>query len=123
MSKNNAPYFDMNLQVESGDLKRSVCFSKQRYEFFQNIKNKDIEGVVIKIPRFQNDDILITDYTAINISRIIPDTVEQKLTTISEVLTEAAMYERVNLEAVISHLTIFRQHQRDGKMVSLHSSC
>ena len=28
MSKNNTPYFDMNLQVESGDLKQVACFSK-----------------------------------------------------------------------------------------------
>ena len=27
ISKNNTPYFDMNLQVESHDLKRVVCFS------------------------------------------------------------------------------------------------
>ena len=102
MSKNNAPYFDMNLQVESDDLKRPAGFSEQRYKLFQNVNNKDIEGVVIKRPRFQNDDILITDYTTINTSRIIPGKVEQKLTTISEVLSEPAMYERVNLEAVIS---------------------
>ena len=31
MSKNNTPYFNMNLQVESGYLKRAICFSKQRY--------------------------------------------------------------------------------------------
>ena len=30
MSKNNTSYFDMNLQAESGDVKRVVCFSKQR---------------------------------------------------------------------------------------------
>ena len=68
MSKNNTPYFDMNLQVESGDLKRVVCFSKQRYE----LNDSDTEGVVIKRPRFQNGDILITDYTNINTSTIIP---------------------------------------------------
>ena len=37
MSKNNTPYFDMNLQVESGDLKRVVCFSKQRNELFRKV--------------------------------------------------------------------------------------
>ena len=72
MSKNNTPYFDMNLQVESGDLKRVVCFSKQRYELFRKVNDSDTEGVVIKRPRFQNGDILITDYTNINTSTIIP---------------------------------------------------
>ena len=74
----------MNLQLESGDLKR----------------------VVIKRPRFQNDDILITDYTIFHTSTIIPCTVKQKITTISEVLTEAAMHNRVNIEAVISIFSI-----------------
>ena len=73
MSKNNTPYFDMSLQVESGDLKRIVCFRKQRYEIFRKVNNIDTEGVVIKRPSFQNDDILITDYTnIINTLTIIP---------------------------------------------------
>ena len=73
MSKNNTPYFDMSLQVESGDLKRIVCFRKQRYEIFRKVNNIDTEGVVIKRPPFQNDDILITDYTnIINTLTIIP---------------------------------------------------
>ena len=37
MSKNNTPYFDMNLQVESSDLKQVVCFSKQRNELFRKV--------------------------------------------------------------------------------------
>ena len=60
ISKNNIPYFDMNFQVESSDLKRFVCFSKQRYELFRKVNYSGTEGVVIKRPRLQNDDILIT---------------------------------------------------------------
>ena len=82
MSRSNTPYFDMSLQVKSGDLKRVVCFSKQKYELFQKVNNSHTEGVVKKRPRFQNDDILITDCTNINTSVIIPCTVEQKITTI-----------------------------------------
>ena len=48
MSKNNTPYFVKNLQVELGDLRRVVCFSKQRYELFRKFNNSDTEGVVIK---------------------------------------------------------------------------
>ena len=118
MSRNN---FDMSLQVESGDLKRVVCFRKQRYELFRKVNNSDTEGVLIKIPRFQNDNILITDYTNINTSTIIPCTVEQKTTTISEVLTEAVVYDRVSIEAVISHLSNITQHERDGKMVTVRT--
>ena len=44
---------------------------------------------------------------------------EQKITTVSEVLTEAAMYDRVNIEAVISHLSNITQHERDGKMITV----
>ena len=120
MSKNNTPYFDLTLQVESSDLKRVACFSKQRYELFRKV-NSDTEGVVIKRPRFQNGDILITDYININTSTIIPCTVEQEITTISEVLTKAAVYDRVNIEALISHLSSITQHVRDGKMVTVRT--
>ena len=65
-------------------------------------------ALVIKRPRFQNDDILIANYTNINTSDIIPCTVEQKVTTISEILTEAAMHDCVNIVAVISHLSNVR---------------
>ena len=104
--KNNTRYFDMNLQLESGDLKRVACFSKQRYKLFWKVNDSDTESVVIKRPRFQNDDILKTDYTIFHTSTIIPCTVKEKITTISEVLTEAAMHNRVNIEAVISIFSI-----------------
>ena len=52
MSKNNTPDFDRNLQVESGDLKWVVCFSKRRYEVFRKVNDSDTEGVVIKRPDF-----------------------------------------------------------------------
>ena len=48
MSKNNTPYFDLNLQVESSDLKRVACFTKQRYELFWKVNDSDTEGVVRK---------------------------------------------------------------------------
>ena len=118
MSRNNTPYFDMSLQVESSNLKRVTCFSKQRYD--RKVNNSDTEVVVIKRPCFQNDDILITDYTNINTSTIIPCTLEQKKTTISEVLTETAVYDRINIEAVISHLSNIT-HERDGKMVTVRT--
>ena len=90
-------------------------------EVFRKVHDSDTEGVVIKRPRFQNDDILITDYTNINTSTTIPCTVEQKITTVSEVLTEVAMFDRVNIEAVISHLSSITQHERDGKMVTVRT--
>ena len=46
---------------------------------------------------------------------------EQKITAISEVLTEAAVYDRVNVEAVISHLSNITQYERDGKMVTVRT--
>ena len=47
--------------------KQVVCFSKQRYDLFdQKVDNSDTESVVMKTQLFQNDDILITDYTKIN---------------------------------------------------------
>ena len=46
---------------------------------------------------------------------------EQKITTISEVLTEAAVYDRVHIEAVISHLSNITQHERDAKMVTVRT--
>lgn len=95
----------MNLQLESGDLKQVVCFSKQRYKLFWKVNDSDTESIVIKRPHFQNDDILITDYTIFHTSTIIPCTVKQKI-TISEVLTEAAMHNRVNIAAVISIFSV-----------------
>ena len=96
----------MNLQLESGDLKQVVCFSKQRYKLFWKVNDSDTESIVIKRPHFQNDDILITDYTIFHTSTIIPCTVKQKITTISEVLTEAAMHNRVNIAAAISIFSV-----------------
>ena len=119
MSKNNTPYFDLNLQVEPSDLKRVVCFTKQRYELFWKVNDSNAKGVVIKRPRFANDDILITVYNNISTSTIIPCTVEQKITTVSEVLTEAVMFARANIEVVISHLSNIAQHERDLKMVAV----
>ena len=46
---------------------------------------------------------------------------EQKTTAISEVLTEAAVYDRVNIEAVISHLSNITQHERDGKIATIRT--
>ena len=43
------------------------------------------------------------------------------MTTISEVLTEAAVYDRVKIETVISHLSNITQHERDGKMVTVRT--
>ena len=44
---------------------------------------------------------------------------EQKVTTVSEVSTEATISDRVNIEAVISHLSNITQHERDGKMITV----
>ena len=44
---------------------------------------------------------------------------EQKITTVSEVLTEAVMFARANIEVVISHLSNIAQHERDLKMVAV----
>ena len=62
------------------------------YEIFRKVNDSDTKVVVIKRPRFQNDDILMTDYSNINTSTIIPCAVEQKINPVSQVLTEAAMY-------------------------------
>ena len=86
--------------------------------FFEKLLT-ETEDVLIKSPCFQDDDIIITDYTNINTSTIILCTVEQKITTASKVLTEAAMYGRVNIEAATSHLSNITQHERDGKMVTI----
>ena len=85
----------------------------------KEVNNSDTEGIKIKRPRFQNDDILIADFTKIITSSIIPSTVKQKITKISEVLIEAAMHHRLNVRAVISHPSNIRQHDRDGKMVTV----
>ena len=109
----------MNLQVASGDLKQVFCFSKQRHELFRKVNDSDTEGLVIKRPRFQNDDILTINYTNINTSTIIPCRMEQKI--VSELLTEAPMLDRVNIEGVISHRSNITQHERDGKMVTVRT--
>ena len=85
----------------------------------KEVNNSDTEGIKIKRPRFQNDDILIADFTKIITSSIIPSTVKQKITKISEVLIEGAMHHRLNIKAMISHPSNIRQHDRDGKMVAV----
>ena len=116
MSKNNTPYFAKNYQVELDDLKRVACFNKQRYELFRKFNNSDTEVVVIK-KIFIYINILITHYININTSSIIRSSVQQNITTISEVLAETIMYYRVKIEAVISDN--IRQHDLDEKMVTV----
>ena len=46
---------------------------------------------------------------------------EQKITTVSEVLTEAVMVAPANMEVVVSHFSNITQHERDWKMVTVHT--
>ena len=58
----------MDFHTESGDTKRVVCITKQRYKLFQKVNESKTEGVIIKKARIENDNILITDFTNVNTS-------------------------------------------------------
>ena len=91
MSKNKTNYFDMELQTVSGERKWLVCCSKQHYDFFHKVNESQTEEVIIKKPRIQNDDILITDYKKVSISAITQCvTKDLKIANIATVLGEAA---------------------------------
>ena len=103
MSKSKANYFDMELQTVSGEGKRVVCFTKQRYDLFRKINESQTELVVIKKLRIQNDDILITDYTKVNISAITQClTKDLKIANIATVLGGAALYDTFNIQVTVS---------------------
>ena len=102
MSKNKTSYFDTELQTVSGERKRVVCFTKQRYDLFRKVNESQMEGMIKKKLGIQNDDILITDYTKVSIAAITQCvTKDLKIANIATVLGEAALYNRFNIQALL----------------------
>ena len=98
MSKNKTDCFGMKLQTVSAKRKWVVCFKKQSYDLFRKVNAGQTEGVIMKKPRIQNHDILITDYTKTSISAIIQCMIKYlKIANIATVLGETALYDRFNI--------------------------
>ena len=113
----------MELKTVSGERKRVVCFTKQPFDYFRKVNESQTEGVIIKKPRIQNDDILITDYTKVSISVITQCVTKHlKIENIATVLGEAALYDRFNIEATVSHVSDIDNHESDGNMMTLRKA-
>ena len=113
----------MELQTVSGERKRVLFFTKQLYELFRKVNESQTEGVIIKKPCIQNDDILITDYTKVSISAITECmTKELKITNIATGLGEAALCDRFNIQATVSHVSDIGIHGRDGNMIAVRTA-
>ena len=123
MSKSKINYFDIELQTVSAERKRVVCFTKQRYDLFCKVNESQKEGVIIKKTRIENDDILITDYTKVSISAIRQCVTKSlKITSIATVLGEAALHDRFNIQATVSHVSDIDNHERDGNMMAVRTA-
>ena len=82
----------MKLQMVSGEKKWLVYFTKQCYNLFRKVNESQLERVIIKEPRIQNDNILIAYYRKVNISATQQCmTRDLKITNIATVLGEAAL--------------------------------
>ena len=123
MLKNKTNSFDMELHTISGERKQVVCFTKQRYYLFRKVNESQTEGVIIKKPRIQNDDISITDYAKVSISAVTQCVTKNlKITNIATVLGEAPLYNRFNIQATVSHVSDIDNHERDRNMMAVRTA-
>ena len=123
MSKNKTSYFDTELQTVSGERKRVVCFTKQRYDLFRKVNESQMEGMIKKKLGIQNDDILITDYTKVSIAAITQCvTKDLKIANIATVLGEAALYNRFNIQAIVSHVSDIDNYECDRDMMVVRTA-
>ena len=101
----------MELQAVSGERTRVVCLTKLRYNLLHKVNERQMEGVTIKKPRIQNDNILIPDYRKLSISAITQClTKDLKIANIVVVLGEAALYDRFNIQETVSHASNIDNH-------------
>ena len=94
---------------------------KQRYDLFCKVNERKTEGVIITKPCIQHD-ILITNYTKVSISAITQCmTKDLKIANIATVLGEAALYNRFNIQATVSHVSDTDNHKRDRNMMAVRT--
>ena len=68
-----------------------MCFTKHRYDLFHNVNESQTEGLIIKKPSIQNEDISIIDYIKVSILAITQCvTKDLKIANIATVLGEAS---------------------------------
>ena len=78
------------------------------------MNENQMEGVIIKKSRIQNDGILITDYTKVSTSAITQwVTKDLKIANIATVFGEAALYDRFNIQATVSPVSDIDNDERD----------
>ena len=114
MSKNKINYFDIIFQTVSGERKWLVCFTNRHYDLFRKINESQKEGIIIKKPCIQNDNILITDYTKVSISAIMQCMIkDSNIANIAAVLGEAILRNIFNIQA-ISDVSDIDNYEGDG---------
>ena len=123
MSKKSKAYFDMDFYDVDGGTKRAVCFQQKRYTLFQSLNDSQTQGVVIKRPRMQDDNILITDYSQIKKKTLkSPESESLKVTSVEGAFSECALFERVHLQGIVTHLSEIKERERDGKLVKIRTA-
>lgn len=54
----------MDILTQTGT-KRAVCFDKNRYPLFSDVKDSATHGICLKRARIDEDNIFITDFTQV----------------------------------------------------------
>ena len=110
----------MDIHTNSG-LHRAVCFSKDLYPIFDEVNNSTTTGIILKRAKHSNDDILITDFTQIKKFAVGEEQLLEplKMSKINSVISESALYDRVNVKATITHLSSIKVGTCNAKPVDL----
>ena len=71
----------------------------------------------------QDDDILITDYSQIKKETLkSPESESLKVTSVEGAFSECVLFERVNLQGIVTHLSEIKERGRDGKLVKIRTA-
>ena len=111
----------MDLDTDTGEQHRAVCFAKDRYPIFMKVNDSNSDGVILKRIKLNDNDILITDYTQIKVYS--PDE-ERKvapiiISKIASVMAECSLFDRVNIKGILSHISPIETYENDGRPVKL----
>lgn len=105
---------------------RGVCFNKARYQLFEKINDSKDKGITMKkIMKEDDDTILITEYSQINTVDL--DTKkspkeELDFTNIADAIAEKGLYERVNIQGILTNLSEVNTVSTSGSDIRLKTA-
>ena len=112
-AKPSQPHFDMDIILESGTVKRAVCFDESRYPLFAELNDNETYGVQIKRPRHdQNDGLIITDFSkTIKVEANHIEVKQPTPTLIADALGQKSLFERFHVKGVLTNLSKKQEHK------------